>query len=183
MAKVEVTKTSAPADVTIRSPWFSPFPGFGSLLTNSPFDMMREMTRAFERPLWTAEGKTAAWAPAIECRRVNGELLVTAELPGLQKEDIKVQIQDESLILEGERKLESKEEKEGYFRSERSYGKFWRQIPLPEGAQAEQIKASMNDGMLEVRIPIAEAKPQTRQIPIDQPATKAAEAKAAQAKA
>lgn len=165
MAKVEVTRTSAPADPFGLNPWFR------------PFDMMREMTRAMERPLWPAEGKQGAWAPAIECRRANGELLVTAELPGLKKEDVKVQILDESLIVEGERKLESNEEKEGYFRSERSYGKFWRQIPLPEGAQADQIKASMNDGMLEVRIPIAEAKPKTRQIPIEHPAAKAAEAK------
>jgi HSP20 family protein len=177
MAKVEVTKASAPADESAVNPWFRPFPSFGSLLGANPFDVMREMTRALDRPLWPAEGKQGVWAPAIECRRVNGELLVTAELPGLKKEDVKVQILDESLIVEGERKLESKEEKEGYFRSERSYGKFWRQIPLPEGAQADQIKASMNEGMLEVKIPIAEAKTKIREIPIEPPAAKAAEAK------
>jgi HSP20 family protein len=90
-----------------------------------------------DAPVSTAPGspgqrRQGVWSPAIECRRVNGELLVTAELPGVKKEDIKVQVLDESLIVEGERKLEAKEEKEGYFRSERSYGKFWRQIPLPK---------------------------------------------------
>jgi HSP20 family protein len=170
MAKVEVSKASAPADETIWNPWFRSFPGRGSLWAANPFDLMREMTRGLDRSWLAADEKQGVWAPAIECRRVNGELLVTAELPGLKKEDIKVQVLDECLIVEGERKLEAKEEKEGYFRSERSYGKFWRQIPLPEGAKADNIKASMNEGLLEVKIPIGETKPNTRQIPIEQTA-------------
>ncbi len=168
MAKVEVTKTPGANVDNAPIPWFRPFPALGSFMGANPFDMMREMTKAFDRPLWPGEAKESMWAPAIECKRVNGELLVTAELPGLKKEDVTVRITDESLIVEGERKLESKEEKEGYFRSERSYGKFWRQIPLPEGANPELIKASMTDGLLEVKIPVQETKPIARQIPIEQ---------------
>lgn len=167
MAKVEVTKASAPADEALDT-WIRPLPSMGSLWGANPFEMMREMARSLDRPLWPVAGREGTWAPAIECSRENGALLVKAELPGLSREDVKVLILDESLILEGERKLESKEEKEGYFRSERSYGKFWRQIPLPEGADTEQIKASMHDGVLEVKIPVSDAKKATRQIPIEQ---------------
>ena len=170
MAKVEVSKASAPADETIWNPWFRSFPGRGSLWAANPFDLMREMTRGLDRSWLAADEKQGVWSPAIECRRVNGELLVIAELHGLKKEDIRVHDLDECLIVAGELKLESKEEKEGYFRSERSYGKFWRQIPLPEGAKADNIKASMNEGLLEVKIPIGETKPNTRQIPIEQTA-------------
>lgn len=170
MAKLEVSKAAATADETIWNPWFRTFPSIGNLWAANPFDLMREMSRGLDRSWLAGNGRQGVWSPAIECRRVNGELLVSAELPGLKKEDIKVQVLDENLVLEGERKIESKEEKEGYFRSERSYGKFWRQIPLPEGAKTDNIKASMNEGVLEVKIPIVETKPSTLQIPIEQSA-------------
>ncbi|MCA2965479.1 MAG: Hsp20/alpha crystallin family protein [Acidobacteriaceae bacterium] len=170
MAKIEVSKAAATADETIWNPWFRTFPSIGNLWAANPFDLMREMSRGLDRSWLAGNGRQGVWSPAIECRRVNGELLVSAELPGLKKEDIKVQVLDENLVLEGERKIESKEEKEGYFRSERSYGKFWRQIPLPEGAKTDNIKASMNEGVLEVKIPIVETKPSTLQIPIEQSA-------------
>jgi HSP20 family protein len=170
MAKIEVSKAAATADETIWNPWFRTFPSIGNLWAANPFDLMREMSRGLDRSWLAGNGRQGVWSPAIECRRVNGELLVSAELPGLKKEDIKVQVLDENLVLEGERKIESKEEKEGYFRSERSYGKFWRQIPLPEGAKTDNIKASMNEGILEVKIPIVETKPSTLQIPIEQSA-------------
>jgi HSP20 family protein len=170
MAKLEVSKAAATADETIWNPWFRTFPSIGNLWAANPFDLMREMSRGLDRSWLAGNGRQGVWSPAIECRRVNGDLLVSAELPGLKKEDIKVQVLDENLVLEGERKIESKEEKEGYFRSERSYGKFWRQIPLPEGAKTDNIKASMNEGVLEVKIPIVETKPSTLQIPIEQSA-------------
>jgi HSP20 family protein len=170
MAKIEVSKAAATADETIWNPWFRTFPSIGNLWAANPFDLMREMSRGLDRSWLAGNGRQGVWSPAIECRRVNGELLVSAELPGLKKGDIKVQVLDENLVLEGERKIESKEEKECYFRSERSYGKFWRQIPLPEGAKTDNIKASMNEGILEVKIPIVETKPSTRQIPIEQSA-------------
>lgn len=161
MADVAVTKTPAKAFPSVFG-----FPRWMRRMFPPTFEsMMRDMDRFFE-PTEMTEGQQMWW-PAVECKRKDGLFVVCAELPGLKKEDVKVEVTDDSLIVEGERKHEEKEEKEGYFRSERSYGKFFRQIPLPEGVKAEEIKAEMNNGVLEVKIPIEEPKkPQARQIPV-----------------
>ena len=112
-------------------------------------------------------GKHAeAWMPAIEVKEANGNLVVTAELPGVETQDVKVDVTDETLTIQGERKQEKKEEKEGFYRSERSYGRFYRSIPLPDGAKADQIKAEMNNGILAIKIPLAETKQKSRQIAV-----------------
>jgi HSP20 family protein len=99
-------------------------------------------------------------------KRKNGSLLVTAELPGVKKEDVHVTIDGDVLTLEGERKEEKEEKREGYYHSERSYGKFLRSIPLPEGAQAENSAAEFKDGMLQITIPCPETKAKTQEIPV-----------------
>lgn len=96
----------------------------------------------------------AEWSPRIEIIEREGELLVRAELPGMSKEDVKVEVTDELITIEGERKAETREEKEGYFYSERSYGHFFRSIPVPEGAESEKVKASFQGGVLEVTMPM-----------------------------
>lgn len=73
---------------------------------------------------------------------------------------------DGSLTIEGERKFETEEKKEGYFRSERSYGHFFRSVPLPETAKFEEVKAELKNGVLEMVIPVPEAKPNRRHIPV-----------------
>jgi len=107
----------------------------GSLFNVSPFALMRQFTddmdRFFARAPVTAEGGT--WRPAIEVKEKEGKLLVTAELPGLKQEDVKVHIDGDTLVVEGERKQENEEKREGYYHSERSYGKFYRSILLPGG--------------------------------------------------
>ena len=97
-----------------------------------------------------------------------GKLLVTAELPGVKKEDVKVHIEGDTLVVEGERKQEKEEKREGYYHSERSYGAFYRSIPLPEGAKAEQTAAQFNNGVLEVSVPIPEAKAKRQDVPIQE---------------
>ena len=81
---------------------------------------------------------TETWAPKIECKRANGGLIVNAELPGLKKDHVKVEITNEGLILEGEITREHAEQRHGVYRCERNYGHFYRFVPLPEGAKAEE---------------------------------------------
>lgn len=179
MAEVAATKsTSTPmAAPLLRTRWRWPFGG-ESVFGTSPFAMMRELSReldrAFGSPAETgaAGAPAAAWWPAIECKRTNGSMMVTADLPGLKREDVKVEIVDNALVLEGERKFESRKEEGDYLETERSYGKFFRSIPLPEGAKADEIKAELTNGVLEVKIPVAETKPKTRRIHVEESKSK-----------
>lgn len=111
-------------------------------------------TRAFDssgRIRSTSE--VQEWAPDVEAFHRNNELVVRADLPGLTKSDIKVDVTENQITLQGERKREHEEEKGGVYRSERSYGSFYREIPLPEGAITEQAKANFKDGVLEITMP------------------------------
>ncbi len=93
------------------------------------------------------------WTPDVEIFHRNSELVIHADLPGLTKDDVKVDVTDNQLTIEGERHRQHEEEQEGVYRSERSYGRFSRVIPLPEGAMADQAKATFKDGVLEVTMP------------------------------
>jgi HSP20 family protein len=94
---------------------------------------------------------------------------VHAELPGLKPEDVKVELTDNALVIQGERKYEHEENKSGVYRSERRYGQFYREIPLPQGANAEQVKAQFNNGVLEVTLPVPEPTSNRRRIPVQTP--------------
>ena len=108
-----------------------------------------------------------AWAPAIEVQERDGKHIVHAELPGLSPDDVKVEIENDLLVIQGERRSEQQSTEEGSRRTERHYGRFYRAIPLPEGANAEQAHASFRDGVLEVSMPVTQAQPRTRKIPIE----------------
>jgi HSP20 family protein len=95
-----------------------------------------------------------AWAPQLEIFERDGELVVRADLPGLKKEDVKVELTDDGLTIEGERRSEHEENDEGYYRSELSYGSFHRRVPLPAGANRDNATAKFHDGVLEVTIPL-----------------------------
>jgi HSP20 family protein len=136
----------------------------------SPFDLMRrfsdDMDRFFGR--FSREmGEPSAWAPSIEVREKDKYLVVSAELPGLSKDDVKVEVTDEGLVIQGERKREHEERRQGYYRSERNYGRFYRLIPLPEDAHVDQARAQFNNGILEVTVPIPESQRKRREIPIE----------------
>jgi HSP20 family protein len=153
------------------------FPSLFSLnprdfFTMSPVGLMRrfadEMDRAFSN-FATPAGATwgeLTWAPAVEIRQDDDNLVVSAELPGLTEKDVKVEATPDGLVIEGERKREYSGEEGGYQRSERSYGRFWRLIPLPEDAEVENAKANFENGVLEVTIPAPESQRRRRQIPI-----------------
>lgn len=100
-------------------------------------------------------GDRPTWAPRLEVLRRDGEFVVRAEIPGIDKEHVNVEIQDGRAIISGERQEEHESEDEGVYRSERSYGRFSRVVALPEGANAEQAKATSADGVLEIVIPMA----------------------------
>jgi HSP20 family protein len=113
--------------------------------------------RRWAAPAWRETGLREtgfdAWAPDVEVFQRNNELVVKADLPGLKKDEVSVEITDDAVTIQGERKREHEEEREGYYRSERSYGSFCRVVPLPEGAITDQAKALFRDGVLEITMP------------------------------
>ena len=92
------------------------------------------------------------WSPQIDSFQRGNEFVVRADLPGLEKKDVTVEVQDGTLIIQGERTSEQEEKNDSYFMTERSYGRFQRVIPLPEGASADSAKATFKNGVLEVAV-------------------------------
>jgi HSP20 family protein len=142
--------------------------------------LTNEMDRIFEDfefrhpfALVKPEARAAEWAPAIELFEKDNKLVVRAELPGMKKEDVKIEVTGEYLILQGERRLQHEEKEKGVFRTERLYGTFYRQIPLPEFAKVDLAKAIFKDGILEIEVPVEVKMPAAaRQLPIEEPVTK-----------
>lgn len=144
-----------------------------------PFAMLRQMTSDFEQFLpeaflrWPAlRGRrffeSAGWFPEIDVFERDNRLVTKIDLPGIKKEDVKVEIADGQLVISGERKTEAEEKKEDFYRCEREYGSFYRTVPLPEGAKLEDVKATFADGVLEVSLPLpAAAAPDVRKIQIE----------------
>jgi len=149
---------------------FAPMFPVGRFFGLSPFAMMREFTDELDRVFRGTAPALKAWTPTVDIHKVDGNLLVTAELPGLKKEEVKVELTDTALIIQGERKLEHKEDQEGYHRYERTYGNFYRSIALPEGFKAEETKAELTDGVLKITIPVPEAKKNVREIKVEEAA-------------
>ena len=122
------------------------------------FDRMFEdfgLSRAWPTSLGTGPQRRGGtlWAPAIDVVQKDDQLVIKADVPGMKKEDLSIEITDNAITIQGERKHEKEEEREGYYRSERAYGSFCRVIPLPEGAISDQAKATFKDGVLEITMP------------------------------
>jgi HSP20 family protein len=134
-----------------------------------PFSLMRRMQEDMDRlfedvlggrrqsPGLLTGGGRGEWTPAIEAFQRGNEFVVRADVPGLSHDDLSVEVGDDTLTIQGERKYDHQEEREGLFRSERSYGSFYRVIPLPDGAVPESAKANFNNGVLEI---VVQAPPQ-----------------------
>jgi HSP20 family protein len=109
----------------------------------------------------------AEWSPKVDVFEREGQFVVHADLPGLSKEDVKVELTKDLLTIEGERKQEKKEERGGYCYSERSFGTFYRTIPLPEGVDATKATADFHKGVLEVTMPMSpRAEPKARRLEV-----------------
>jgi HSP20 family protein len=93
------------------------------------------------------------WAPQVEVFERGNSLVIRADLPGLTREDVDVEVDDDTLIIRGERHSDVEDEQEGFYRSERSYGSFYRAIPLPDNVDATACNATFRDGVLEVTLP------------------------------
>lgn len=138
--------------------------------------MTEEMDQIFERfvgrPIAARFGQgqggmAGKWMPQVEVIQQEDALLVCADLPGIKREDVQVEVLHDRLLLEGERHEESRGTvREGYRRSERCYGRFYRMIPLPHGVDPDQAKARLQDGVLEVRIPMPGAARAARRVDI-----------------
>lgn len=146
----------------------SPF----EMLRMTPFSLFRRMTDEFDRalqPFLSADeaGATIAWTPTVEISEQDGKYRILAELPGLSPDDVRVEVEDNALVLQGERQVEREGTEGGIRRSERQFGFFYRRIPLPEGANPEQAKAQFHDGILEITVPAPDRQTKRRQIQIE----------------
>ena len=115
------------------------------------FDRLSDRLFGGERPknVWGRED----WLPAIESHADNGNLIVKADLPGVDPKEVSISVVGNQLTIEGERKHEEKKEEKDYFYQEVSYGKFSRSVPIPEGVEAEKVKATFKNGVLEICMP------------------------------
>jgi HSP20 family molecular chaperone IbpA/uncharacterized protein YndB with AHSA1/START domain len=163
-------------------------PGAPSWLPNilqgldEPMAVMRKMAEEMEqlfgrfvgRPMTNRAagqgGMAGKWMPSIEILQHENHLHVCAELPGVKKEDVHIEILHDKLTIEGQRHEHRYQAAQGYKRSERSYGRFYRMIPLPPGVDPESIKATMQEGILEIKVPLPMATAQQgRRIDIQPP--------------
>lgn len=161
-------ETHRPGGISRMEPWS----GF------SPFSMMRRFSDEMDRMMQmignvgfpgerlSSLSAMENFTPHIDVVEKNGKLVITADLPGLNKDDVKVDVTENAVILEGERKYEHEENQEGVYRSERSYGHFYRQIPLPEGVKTDNATANFKNGVLEITIDAPQLAKQKRRISV-----------------
>jgi len=162
---------------------WSNYGGYGS----GPFSVMRrisdEMDRLFEgfgfgrsgfggETAWPAvpssgtEQGASLWSPHLEMYERDGKLTLTADLPGVRKEDVKVEIDENAITIQGQRRQEQASQERGYYRSERSYGSFYRTIPLPEGANPSTANATFRDGVLQITLQAPQKQTNSRTLEI-----------------
>lgn len=110
------------------------------------------------RPMWLWEEPVAKFSPQIDIKETPTDILITAELPGVEKEDVEVTLEGNSLRLRGEKKSEQEEKVKGSYRFERFYGSFERVIPLPASVQAHKVEALMKKGVLTIKLPKIESE-------------------------
>ncbi len=148
----------------------------------TPFSFMsrfsEEMGRLFEDfgfgkgrfwPDWSREFgglEKSMWSPQVELFERGEKLILRADLPGLTKDNVHVEVTDDAIVLRGERRQEHEESEEGYYRSERSYGSFYRQIPLPAGVTTDEAEASFRNGVLQIEMPAPARQQHSRKIEI-----------------
>ena len=140
--------------------------------SSNPFSLMRRMSeeldRVFQEYGLNRDGDNkAGWSPAIEVVEKDGKLNIRAELPGLSPDNVKIEVANDALTIQGERKVEQEENQGGVRRTERQYGFFYRTIPLPERADVEHANAKFQNGVLEISIPVPEQNESRRSIPIE----------------
>jgi HSP20 family protein len=141
-----------------------------SILRWDPFEELREMQRSLDRlfdeltgrrPVRRREAREpVVWEPAVEVYETDQEVVVRAELPGVDPKNVNVTVQDNTVTIEAEAKEEQEERGRNYLRRELRYGQFCRSLALPAEVKPDQAKATYRNGVLELRVPKSErAKP------------------------
>ncbi|QQS42185.1 MAG: Hsp20/alpha crystallin family protein [Acidobacteriota bacterium] len=167
-------KTPAAMDL-----WNTDFPFRDPMMFRRPFALMRmfdemrprlfnyDLPGFFETyPFEAIRTERAEWTPKFETFRKDDHFVVKAELPGMKKEDIVVDVDEHFVTLKGKREKKFEEKKEDYFRSEFTYGDFYRKMPLPEGVDTNDAKAVFKDGVLEITFAATEPATETKRIEI-----------------
>jgi HSP20 family protein len=159
---------------------------YRGLSSSSPFTMLRRLsdemdrifddffTRSFgdspraelERWPWSGNASARTFWPELELSHRDGKLIVQADLPGLKREDVKVELKENELCISGDRMSAQEHEDRGFYRSERTYGSFRRSIPLPQGAKPDTASATFENGVLRVEIEAPDENTQGRRIEV-----------------
>jgi len=117
-----------------------------------PEPFTREVDRLFDR-IFDGQGAAQRWAPPMDLTEAEDHYVLKADLPGMSEEDVSIEVDGGVLTLSGERKAEHVQREKGWHRIERSFGRFQRQLTLPDGVDAESVSAEFDRGVLSVRIP------------------------------
>jgi HSP20 family protein len=137
-------------------------------------EMNRLFNTVFDAPATPGNGGTLRrWVPAMDLLETADHFVLRADLPGMTQDDVKIELEDSTLTVSGERKSEHEDKQEGYYRVERAFGSFSRSLTLPKGIDADAVSANFENGVLEIRVPKPEErKPRRISIAVgDQPAT------------
>lgn len=153
-------------------PWFSNFIQAWS----EPLSIMRRMSEEMDQLVdrfisrspypRTRSEPAAEWTPVVEIAQTEDKLIICAELPGVKKDDVHVEVKNDRITIEGDRRPQQEGAAQQLHRSERSYGHFYRVIALPEGAEPQSASAAMHDGVLEITVPVPESGKRGRKIDI-----------------
>ena len=133
------------------------------MMLSEPAALVRRIFRDLDpwpEPRFAGLRKTLAdvpWMPPLELTEHDNHLIMKLDLPGLQKENIDVTLGEEGLVITGERAHEAESRKNDWFTTERTYGRFYRLVPLPEGVDYKEVKATFKNGVLEITVPIPAA--------------------------
>jgi HSP20 family protein len=134
---------------------WEPFRELGTLQN----EMNRLFNTVFDAPSPGNGGSTLRrWMPAMDLVETADHFVLRADLPGMSQDDVKIEFEDGTLIVSGERKAEHEAKNEGYYRVERAFGSFSRSLTLPQGIDPEAVTANFENGVLEIRVP----KPEER---------------------
>jgi HSP20 family protein len=138
-------------------------------------EMQREMDRIFNKFFgvqreFRGEG-AGIWIPTVESYTREGNLVIKAELPGIDAKDVDVSVTEHELVIKGERKTEKEEKERDYAYHEIAYGSFERRFPLPEGVKTDELKAKFENGILEITVPVPEL-PKAKKVAIETKAGK-----------
>jgi HSP20 family protein len=135
-----------------------------------PARFFRDLEHDFGRFPWAgwpfkSNGDTA-WMPSVDVFEEGDSIVVKAELPGMTTDQVKLSVEDDCLVIEGERKSETEKKEKDYYYSERQYGSFYRRVPLPAPVDDTKAEATMKDGVLTLKAPRREPAPAAKAIPI-----------------